>query len=116
MRPPSSTRPRVAHARPLTPDARASHAAISFRVAERALRRQRVSRLRLALPIPIVAALAAVLLVAGQPLARASGPTTAPGIRDMDRSVSLGRPTSGLGQLAGSATGAGGRALVAGIS
>jgi murein DD-endopeptidase MepM/ murein hydrolase activator NlpD len=95
MRLSGSPRPRVAHARPLTPEARASRAAIAVRVADRASRRQRPTRLRLAIPIPLVLIVGAVLLVAGQPPARASGPTTtADGRTDMDLSARLGRPST----------------------
>jgi murein DD-endopeptidase MepM/ murein hydrolase activator NlpD len=67
MRSPGSTPSRVAHAHPLTPDARASRAAVAFRVAERRTRGSRHARRRL--PIPVLAIAAGVIvLVLARPL------------------------------------------------
>jgi len=64
---PGTTRPRVVHAHPRTPDARASRAAVGVRRLERERRRSRPRRIRLTLPAVI--ALASALLVGGQPAA-----------------------------------------------
>ena len=93
-----STKPRVAHAHPVSLDARASRVAVAFRDAERRERRlgrTRRSPRRFALPATGLIALAAVLLLASQPLATASPPATAMGDRSgMDLSVRAPRPTT----------------------
>lgn len=81
------TQPRVAHAHPLTADARASRAAVAFRRADREAARtlRRGNPRRLALPATGVLAIAAALVLASQsfapaPLAATSttGPSSAP--------------------------------------
>lgn len=93
-----STKPRVAHAHPVSLDARASRVAVAFRDAERRERRlgrTRRNRRRFALPATGLIALAAVLLLASQPLAPAPIAATSMGDRSgMDLSVRVPRPTT----------------------
>jgi len=76
---PGPARPRVAHAHPRTIDARASRPAVAFRVAEREVRRTRPPRIRVTLPAFI--AVAAAVLIAGQPATLATLPASALGDR-----------------------------------
>ena len=79
--PPGSSQPRVAHAHPLTADARASRAAVAFRRAHReATRSQRGGAARrLALPVTGLIAIAAALGLASQAFSPASLAATSSG-------------------------------------
>jgi len=89
-------RPRVAHAHPLTADARASKAAVAFRRADRALdAKRRRSPRRFALPATGLLAVAALLLLASQPFSAPPLAASSTGDRSgMDLSARIPRPTT----------------------
>ena len=84
--PPGSSRPRVAHAHPLTADARASRIAVAFRDAERRERRLgRTNRSPRRYVLPAMALVAVVVVVALASQALTPAPLTATSLDDGTR-------------------------------